>query len=165
MTRAEEQAERFRKTPCPAEDSRRKMKSVMWQNKSLTGIKVAELLDRKSGSQKRYEKAERRAEDRDNFIVWTDLLASVGGVYEPYRDNSEPKVHTGSSDKIRTAPFAKEVTKSKADMELHLIKTNFETASEAKDLSGMNKAMIAAKKFQGVYYRDVHGSLRRVLAR
>jgi hypothetical protein len=137
----------------------------MWLNKSLTGDKVAKLLDRKSGSQKRYERADRRTQDRDNFIVWTDLLDSLGGVYEPYRDNSEPKVHTGKAARIRTVPFAKEVSKSKSDMELQMIQTNFEVAAEAKDKEGMSQAVNARKKFQGVYYRDLHGSLRRVLAR
>jgi hypothetical protein len=165
MTRAEQQAERFRRTPCLADDSRRKMKSVMWQNKTLTGDKVAKLLDRKSGSQRRLEKAEKSTLDRDNFIVFTDMIADLGGVYEPYRDRDERKIHTGSAAVVRSVPFAKEITKSRVDMELQLIQTNFEVAAQAKDMDGMAKAVSARKKFQGVYYRDLHGSLRRVLAK
>lgn len=165
MTRAEQQADRFRRTPCLADDSRRKLKSVMWLNKRLTGNRVAKLLDRKSASQKRLEKAEKHTQDRDNFIVFVDMLASLGGTFHPYRDHDEPKPHTGGSARIRSVPFAKEVSKSKADAELQMIQTGFEVAAEAKDKEGMSKAVSARKKFQGVYYRDLHGSLRRVLAR
>jgi hypothetical protein len=50
MSRAAEQAERFRNTPCPRPMSRNKMRSAMWLNrKDLTGEKLCDTMGRAPG--------------------------------------------------------------------------------------------------------------------
>ena len=99
-TKAEEQSERYRKTPCPAKASRRKLRAVMWLNtQKLRSRVLQETIGRKQG-QKRSFRIPHNAEN--NLGIFKDMLSSFGGFFEEFTHTGERKKHTSGRRENRS---------------------------------------------------------------
>jgi hypothetical protein len=114
MTRAEEQAERFRNTQCPAKVSRKKLRQLMPQNRAnLTSKALQEpnnpfyMPGRKRGGGHFHQHYVRPTLDRgSNFMVFLDAIKSLGGaVWDMDHEDKTTgkKVHSGGRREMRSA--------------------------------------------------------------
>ena len=105
-TKAEEQAERYRRTPCPAPATRKKLRSVMWLNRGdLTGRNLQATIGRKQGQKRSFRMAHNQT---DNVGLFKDMLASFGGIFEEFTHTGERKKHTSGRRESRPRYVEKE---------------------------------------------------------
>ena len=109
--RAEEQAARFRATPCPAKVSRKKLHQLMYQNRqNLTSSALLEpknpyhMPGRKRGVGHFHQHYVRPTLDRgSNFMVFLDAIKSLGGVVWDVAHEDKKKVHIGGRRELRAS--------------------------------------------------------------
>jgi len=132
MTRAEQQQQRYLNTPCPRPGSRRKWKAL--------GLSTDAVDQRMKTEMRRLEKAERRMRPEPNkdgnLAAFIGMLKSLGGKYTVLRFKGKKKAHSDGRLK-RELVFVKEVTEDE-----------------------LNEGDI--ENLVGKYWRDRHGTLRRI---
>ena len=105
-SRAEEQRDRYLRTPCPAKSSRKKLRSVMWQNrKNVTSRALLADTGRKRGKNRFFRGP---MTNTNNLQVFKDALASFGGFFEEFTHTGERKKHTSGRRESRPRYVEKE---------------------------------------------------------
>ena len=101
-----------------------------------------------------------------DWIKWfMDAVREHGGRYIPYRfmDGGAAKI-TGRRLMKRQIPFVREFpSKARVDAAINMLQAK-EQASEG-DSKAQGEVARQRRELETMYYRDNHGSLRRVLAK
>ena len=105
-TRYEEQVERYLKTPCPAKASRKKLRSVMWQNRDkLTSKALLSDIGRKQGQAHSYRLPPSQT---NNVSLFKEMISSFGGFFQEFDHTGERKKHTSGRRESRPRFIEKE---------------------------------------------------------
>lgn len=91
-SRAEEQRQRYLRTPCPAKVSRKKLRQLMWRNRpNLTSKALFAEMKREPGQKRPYRGPNTTI---DKLATFKDIISSVGGFFQEFDHTGERKKHT-----------------------------------------------------------------------
>lgn len=139
----------------------------MGSRQSRQGLQMAQLFAQKRSLESQLE----MQGSGETWVGWfSRVIRELGGKYTVWRDMSGGAAKiTGRRLMQRAIPFVKEISnKGKAQTAVSMLVQAEEKAFGSKGgmtLKQRDELAARRRELQQAYYRDIHGSLRRVLAK